>query len=211
MLGPASHPSAATSQSEAARLASVAADGELVRRIGNGDRAALAEAAQANFAKVFAIARRILGDDAEAEDVSQEAFVKLWNKPPDLGLRGAQLPTWLYRVTSNLCIDRLRKKRPDQLDDTIEIRSDLPGPEQIAERAQVARAIDETLALLPDRQRAALALTYYEGLSNREAAQALDVTVDALESLLSRARRAVKQRLHEQWRDMLGTLEAGRT
>ncbi len=182
----------------------------LVQRISDGDRAALDEAAQSNFGKVYSVARRMLGDAAEAEDMAQEAFLKLWKSPPVLTDDGARLSTWLYRVTANLCIDFVRKRRPGQIEEGFDVASDETGAEEKVAEKQTSDAVGEALTLLPLRQRTALVLTYYEGLSNRDASEILGISVDALESLLARARRALKQQLESHWREMLDTLETAR-
>lgn len=181
-------------------------DARLVARIADKDRTALTEAVEGHFPRVFAVARRMVGRDAEAEDIAQEVFLRLWRKPPDLTLGTARLSTWLYRVASNLSIDWLRRKRPQPLDDGFDVPADSPGPDVRAAEAQVSNSVDRALAALPERQRLALTLTYYQGLSNMEAASVMDVSVDALESLLSRARRGVRRELQHNWRDLLDAI-----
>lgn len=207
MLGPGSTRAPVATGAGSAGHAARLRDAEVARRIAARDRDALAEAARTHFARVFAVARRIMGNDAEAEDVAQDVFLKLWNAPPDLEASGAGLSTWLYRVATNRCFDMLRRMRPDQLDETVERAGDDPGPEDDAGRAQVARTVDAALAALPARQRAALVLTYYEGFTNREAADMLDTGVEAIESLLARARRTLKAELEGSWRELLEALD----
>jgi len=180
-----------------------ARDAGLARRIAERDGEALADVVNAQFPRVFAVARRMVGNDADAEDIAQDVFLRLWRKPPDLSDERALLSTWLYRVASNLSIDRLRRKRPDPMDETSEIPSSDAGPDVAAAGQQVARQIDAALAALPDRQRLALTLTYYEGCSNIETAEIMETTAEAVESLLSRARRGVRATLDGQWQDLL--------
>ncbi len=135
------------------------------------------------------VARRIVGVQAEAEDIVQEAFLRLWTKAGVWAPQGAKFTTWFYRIVTNLSIDHKRKKRPVALPDHF----DAPDPAQTAEAKLVdeqdnmivARALDT----LPERQKAAIVLCYYEGLSNAEAADVLSVGVKGLESLLVRGRR----------------------
>lgn len=192
------HGSAATTHSDDVRL---------VARIAERRSDALAEVVEERFGRVFAIARRMVGSDAEAEDIAQEAFLRLWRKPPDLARGGASLSTWLYRVTANLSIDWLRRKRPQPLDDTWDAPADDPLPDAVMAVTQVAKSVDRALAALPERQRLAMTLTYYQGLSNIEAAAVMEISVDALESLLARARRATRRELEDDWRDLLEAIE----
>lgn len=180
-----------------------ARDAGLARRIAERDGEALSEVVTAQFSRVFAVARRMVGNDADAEDIAQDVFLRLWRKPPDLSDERALLSTWLYRVAANLSIDRLRRKRPDPLDETAEIPSTDPGPDAAAAGHQVARQVDTALAALPDRQRLALTLTYYEGFSNIETAEIMETSAEAVESLLSRARRGLRANLDGQWQDLL--------
>ncbi len=146
----------------------------------------------------------MLGDRAEAEDVAQETFVRLMAKAEDWQAGGAKLRTWLYRVAVNLCIDRRRARRTEPLEE-IELRPD-PGADEpaVRRRLDLTRSVGRALAALPDRQRTALTLVHFQGLSNIEAADALDVSVEALESLLARARRAMRATLEPDRADLLG-------
>ena len=111
------------------------------------------------------------------------------------------------RVVSNLAIDRLRRKPMLSADDVPEPVSDKAGPDMVALRNSVSSEIDAAIAALPERQRMALIFVYYEGLSNREAASALELSVDALELLLARARRSLKTALAGRWQDLLADIE----
>ncbi len=152
---------------------------------------------------LLGVARRILQDEAEAEDVVQEAFVKLWQSGAGLEIGDAGVRPWLRRVVTNHCIDRIRAGRRTDVTDEI--------PEQpvaatqftnLAESdlsARIARAMQD----LPERQRQALALFHFEGLSQSEVAAALAISDEAVESLLSRARRTLRSTLKEEWRQLL--------
>jgi RNA polymerase sigma-70 factor (ECF subfamily) len=178
-------------------------DSRLMLRIAARDERAFATLVSAHHGRVYALCRRMIGDDAEAEDTAQEVFLKLWTQPTSWSPEGARFSTWLYRVTANASIDRLRKRVPEPVDTIPDHADDRPGPAAALHSSQVAARVEAALARLPDRQRLALVLTYYQGLSNKEAATALEVNVDALESLLARARRSLKDELADEWRDLI--------
>lgn len=169
----------------------------LMRRAGAGDAQAFAVLVEAHARRPHRIAWRMLGDAAEAEDVAQEACLRLWKEAPRWTGQGGGVPAWLARVATNLCLDRLRR-RARLSDEDVPERAD-PAPlaeETLAEDQERAR-VRAALAELPERQRAAVVLTYYEELSNLDAAAAMDMNIKAFESLLLRARRALRERLLE--------------
>ncbi len=165
------------------------------------------DALTAHFTRVYKHLYRLTRSEADAEDLTQEVFLRLWRSPPDLAGCRASLSTWLYRVATNLFIDWYRRRKPETPDESIDVAAGEPGPETIMAHKQVSGAVAQALSNLPVRQCAALSLTYYEGLSNKEAAEVLEISVEALESLLSRARRALKGDLAREWRDMIAVLE----
>lgn len=171
-------------------------DETLVARAGNGDRAAASALVLRHTDKIFAAAWRMLGDRAGAEDATQETFLRLWVNAAKWKPQGAKFETWLYRVAMNVCLDRLRRRGRERPEDEAPERAD-PAPLADAriETAQQRQAVDAALAALPERQRAAITLCHYQELSNIEAAAALEISVDALESLLARGRRALRDRL----------------
>ncbi len=179
-------------------------DDALIRCIAAGDSSAWPQLAQRHLAPLVALAWRILGDRAEAEDVAQEVFVRLLAKVPTWEPGGAALRTWLSRVAINLCIDRRRARRTTPLDDLPEPRDPAADEAVVARRFDMSRKVRSALHKLPERQGIALALVHYQGFSNREAAKLLDVSVDALESLLARGRRAMKKDLSNVAQDLLG-------
>lgn len=167
-------------------------DEALLLAAGRGDRDAFATLVGRHLGRAVAIAGRVLGSRADAEEVAQEAFLRVWQKAPGWRADGAaQFSTWLHRVVVNLCIDR-KRRRPTVPIDAIEEPADpsADGFDRVAERQRRGR-VAQALAALPDRQRAAIVLSYYEGLSNSAVAEALDVSVGAVESLLVRARRSL--------------------
>lgn len=141
---------------------------------------------------VHRLAFRLLGDAHEAEDVAQEAFLKLWSHAPDWQPGRARLSTWLHRVASNACYDRLRKRRPDLPGEMLDPRDERPGAQAELERAQRWDALQAAMMELAPRERTALSLCYDEALPQREAAAVMEMTEKAYESLLVRARRKLK-------------------
>ncbi|MFV3129303.1 RNA polymerase sigma factor [Niveispirillum sp. KHB5.9] len=170
-------------------------DEALVARVAAGDRRAYGLLVDRHLDRTVTIAHRILNNQADAEDVAQEAFLRLWRHADRFDPGAARFSTWFYRVTTNLCLDRTR--RPPMA--TLEAAGDPADPAMDQERSLADRhtkaAVAAAVADLPDRLRAAVTLTYDGGLSNAEAAKALDVSVKALESLLVRARRALREKL----------------
>jgi RNA polymerase sigma-70 factor (ECF subfamily) len=168
-------------------------DIELVRRTAQGDAAAFRSLADAHLVKIMNYAYRLLHDRTEAEDVAQETFLRLWKDAASYRPT-ARVTTWLHRIAHNLCIDRLRQRREVPTEDMDAERSSTE-PGGLLDRKRAAVDVAKALAELPERQRAAITLVHYQGLTNIEAAAVLEVGVDALESLLARGRRALRERL----------------
>ncbi len=180
-------------------------DAGLLEAAAAGSHAAFTEIVTRHFQPVYRLVWRMTGGAADAEDVAQDAFVTLWKNPSQLR-EGAALRGWLMRVAANAVIDGSRRPRPAALDDASEVADPQMMPDAPLDRTQAARLVDSRIAALPERQRLALSLVYFEGLSNIEAAAAMEVSVDALESLLARARRSLKESLSAEWRDLVGGL-----
>lgn len=173
-------------------------DGTLMRRVAVGDSRALAIIADRHTPMLFAVAWRMLGDSAEAEDVVQEAITRVWVKAAGWTPVGGGLGGWLRRIATNLCIDRQRK-RAFVSDSEIPDRADeAPNAEVLIDAQRRQAAVVTAMQALPDRQRAAIVLTYYEGVPNAEAAGMLGIGVKALESLLVRARQGLSRSLVKQ-------------
>jgi RNA polymerase sigma factor (sigma-70 family) len=178
-----------------ARPAGDSGERALMTRVAAGDALAFERLVKRHTPMVHAIAWRMLGDAVEAEDVVQETFVKLWVNAKGWTPAGGGLGGWLRRISTNASLDRLRRPR---------FVSDEALPERVDEAPQADLAIDgarrraavaASIQALPDRQRAAIVLTYYEGVPNAEAASILGIGVKALESLLVRARQALTNSL----------------
>lgn len=169
-------------------------DDALLLLYAKGDMAAARVLTARLAPRCLAFSTRMLkGDRAEAEDVTQDAMLRLWRQAPKWDADGTAKPgTWLLKVAGNLCIDRLRKGVHVDLDAIDAPADPAPGPmEQMAAQDRV-RALDAALATLPDRQRQAVILRHIEGWSNPEIGLTMDITVEAVESLISRAKRGLK-------------------
>lgn len=170
-------------------------DDTLVLRVAAGDAPAFHALSARHLNRTLTLAWRVLGSRSDAEDVTQEAFLRLWQHAHRFRPNEARFSTWFYRITLNLCLDRRRRPAFEDIDAIPEPVD--PGTDavtHIAERER-ARLVAQAIARLPDRQRHAIALCYDGGLSNAEAAAALSISVGALETLLVRARRSLRQYL----------------
>lgn len=164
-----------------------------MQRVGQGDAVSYRILADEHLRSIVNYAYRLLTDRTEAEDIAQETFLRLWTHANDWQPQ-SRLSTWLHRVAHNLCIDRLRQHR-EQVAEQVERVRATDRPSSLVARKQLAEFVEDAMAALPERQRAAIGLVHYQGLSNIEAAQVMDVSVDALESLLARARGTLRKNL----------------
>jgi RNA polymerase sigma-70 factor (ECF subfamily) len=166
---------------------------ELMQRTAKGDALAFRALADAHVRKITSFAYRLLHDRTEAEDIAQETFLRLWKEAARYEPR-ARVSTWLHRIAHNLCVDRLRQRR-EQPTDAIDEEPSSHEPADLLARKRAATAVERAIASLPERQRAAIALVHFQDLGNIEAAEVLDINVEALESLLARGRRALREKL----------------
>lgn len=179
-------------------------DEALIARAGRGDRLAASALVVRHSDRIYAVCRRMLRDRAAAEDAAQETFLKLWNNAAKWKPQGAQFGTWLVRVAINCCFDRLRREGREIGDDAAPERADpAPRADELLAAEERRRAVEDALTRLPDRQRAAIILCHYQELTNIEAALALEISVDALESLLARGRRALRDALIDRREELL--------
>lgn len=171
-------------------------DDALLARIAQGERIAFALLVERHTQRFYRLAYRSVFQQAEAEDIVQEAFLKLWSNP---GLwkkgRGASFTTWFYRMVINLCHDHNKRKRPLPMPEEFDAADVSPDAETVLLERRRQAAIEAALRRLPERQRDALNLCFYQELSNRDAAEILGVRVKALESLLMRAKAQLREEL----------------
>lgn len=172
----------------------------LMGRIKGGDRQAFAVLVRRHTDRFYAAAYRLCGRPDEAEDVVQDAFLKLWDRPDVYDpARGAKFTTWFYRVVTNLTLDRMRRRRKQAGGDVLELMADkAPRADETLVLNEEQAGLEAAIQALPERQKAALNLCFYEGLSNKEAADILGVGVKGLESLLMRAKAGVRENLTKQ-------------
>lgn len=172
-------------------------DETLVFRAGRGEADAIQALVSAKLPRVLRLAYRMLGDAMAAEDVAQEAMLRVWRQAPNWKPGQARFDTWLHQVAMNLCYDRLRKKRETLTDKLPETIDPQPLADQRLTAEDDARQVRAALEALPDRQREAIVLCHYQELTNIAAADIMEVSVEALESLLARGRRGLKAALSD--------------
>ncbi len=179
-------------------------DDELVRRAAAGDRAAWSGLVSRHLAALVAFAWYRLDDHAEAEDVAQETMLRLSRKVHDWEPGEAGLRTWLFRVAHNLCIDRLRVRRPTRTIESVH-ETELPHTDtQIERNLGIEQTIRRALSLLPQRQQTVLTLVYCQGYKVKEVSAILQISEHAAESLLARARQSMRATLQPDLRELLG-------
>lgn len=171
-------------------------DHELLALIQDGSHHAFATLVERHSERFFRLAYRYAGTRAMAEDAVQDAFLRLWERPhlwqPD---KGTKFTTWFYRVVVNICLDARKKKQPLPLIDDAPLPDERPGTDAQLIASQERQAVEREIAALPERQRTALSLCYDAELSHQDAADAMGVTLKALQSLLMRAKTTLKDKL----------------
>ncbi len=169
-------------------------DSQLLEGVSEGNHEAFAILVRRHSERFYRVAYRFTGRRTEAEDIVQDAFLKLWERP---GLwqadRNVLFTTWFYRVVVNLCLDQHKKKRPLQLIDDTGIEDERITQEGVMLENERQKLLDKQIVLLPERQRIALNLCFYEGLSNQEAASIMGLRLKALQALIMRAKTTLKE------------------
>ena len=164
--------------------------------IAGGDQRVYAEQVRQHSRAIGFYAYRMLNSQSAAEDIAQETFLRLWTHADRWQPERAGISTWLHRIAHNLCIDALRRDRSGMTDELSDDAEDVRiSPDQEIDDAVRQQRLQQALSALPERQRSALILTHYQGLSNQAVAQIMDLSVDALESLLARTRRTLRTAL----------------
>lgn len=168
-------------------------DDTLMARVALRDTDALRAIADQHAQLVWRIAFRMLNDAQEAEDVAQEALLRLWDKAAGWQAGNSGIAAWLTRVATNLCIDKIRKnRRLTSGEDAPERADEAPLADAQIEKDDIRAAVAACIEALPERQRAAVVLTYYEEQPNQGAADMLSMQIKAFESLLFRARAGLR-------------------
>src|SRR6185503_17892371 len=159
-------------------------DGALIASIRAGNQSAMAELYDRYSSIVYAVAMRVLGDTAAAEDVLQEIFMQLWRNPGTFDASRGSLAPWLAVIARNRAVDVLRKRRPqDDIENvTLSVEPDLAAE---ADRSRVAGKVRAVLSQMPALQRSALEMAYFEGYSHSEIA---DKTGEPLGTIKTRIR-----------------------
>jgi RNA polymerase sigma-70 factor (ECF subfamily) len=172
-------------------------DEALLRRIAEGDERALRAFAGRHAARGLAVAQRIVGNPSDAEEIVQDAMLRVWRHAGEWQDTGARISTWLYRIVANLALDTVRRKRLRYvpIEDAGDPVDPAPGAQMLAESRELADEVMRAIAELPARQRVALTLCFCDGMECAEAASLMQISVSAMESLLVRGRRTVRARL----------------
>jgi RNA polymerase sigma-70 factor (ECF subfamily) len=184
-----------TQQPRASAAKALLSDEALAAQLRGGDANAFAVLAQRYGGRLAGFGGKVLGSQSLAEDVVQDVFIKLWQRPGLFDPAKARFRTWVHRVVLNRCLDHKRRKQGVALEDIAEPIAPDAAQDDVMIRDGRDALVRQAMTQLPERQRAALALCYLDDLSNKEAADIMDLNIKALESLLTRARANLKTAL----------------
>lgn len=174
-------------------LTSEPSDDTLLLQIQGGDEQSFRMLVERHIDRAYAISFRMLGQRSDAEDIAQEAFLRVWTARDRWEPGRCKFSTWLYRVVVNLCIDARRRRREVTVDEMPDCEDGAPSAVSAIHATQMSAQIEQALSRLPEQQRAAIVLSYYEDRSNSEVAEILETTVSAVESLLKRGRQKLRE------------------
>lgn len=178
-----------------------------IRQVKNGDQNAFSEIVELYKDKVYILCYRMLGNSHEAEDIAQEAFIRAYMNIDSYNI-DKKFSTWLYRIATNLSIDRIRKKKPDfYLDAEVkgtegltmysQVASDTPLPEDEVESLELQQSVQEEILKLPEKYRAVIVLKYIEELSLKEISDILGLPISTIKTRIHRGREALRKQLRE--------------
>lgn len=170
-------------------------DSQLMRLIATGDKQAMSDFIKLNLDSILSFATRYVGQRSDAEDIAQEAFTRVWTKAPQWESREIPARNWLYRITYNLCIDMLRKRKTTGEAISEDTLTSTTTPDEQLASVESQNRLNQVLNRLPERQCTAILFCHYQGMSNKDAANIMNISIDALESLLSRGRRKLRELL----------------
>jgi RNA polymerase sigma-70 factor, ECF subfamily len=183
-------------------------DADLLQAVAMRNQSAFGVIMERYYQPVYRVAWRLAAGHVDTEDVTQEAFLRLWSNPRQIK-QAAALKSWLMRVASNLVMDKYRQKPMQELETADHIADDVPSAGTQIDQIRIRHSIDNAIAKLPDRQKQALILVHFEHMTNIAAAETMELSVDAVESLLARARRNLKIKLANEGPQMLEILAQG--
>lgn len=182
-------------------------DDHLLDRMRRDDVEAYRKLVERHIDQAFALALRVLKNPADAEDVTQDAFVSTWMNRHKWQAGRAKFTTWLYRVIVNRCIDMQRLPRNEWLDNVPEPEDEKPDAVASIHKRQVYAYLEDALERLPPQQRVAVVLSYYEDMSAADIGDVMGASVSAVESLLKRGRARLRELLRRNERDVRQILE----
>ncbi|MGE0625912.1 MAG: sigma-70 family RNA polymerase sigma factor [Pseudomonadales bacterium] len=170
-------------------------DDGLLAAIADGDGDAFRRLLVNHLDAIHSYLYRMTGSTADAEDLAQETFLRVWRKASTFEPGRVKVTTWIHTIAHNLCIDAFRRNKVTHAEEDVTLADDTADPERLASDGQLAALMERAIAALPGNQRSAILLCQVQGFSNAQAARILGMNVRALESQLARARRTLRQAL----------------